>query len=51
MTAFRVVLLGARLPMGLSEGGVMPISHALVAAEVSTEPMQKRMFAVSVSGL
>jgi len=31
------MLLGARLLMGLAEGGVMPISHALVAAEVSPE--------------
>ncbi len=30
-----LMLLGARLVMGLSEGGVMPISHAMVAAEVS----------------
>jgi len=30
-----LMLLGARLLMGLSEGGVMPISHAMVAAEVS----------------
>jgi ACS family hexuronate transporter-like MFS transporter len=32
-----LMLLGARLIMGLSEGGVMPISHAMVAAEVSPE--------------
>jgi ACS family hexuronate transporter-like MFS transporter len=32
-----LMLLGARLVMGLSEGGVMPISHAMVAAEVSPE--------------
>jgi predicted MFS family arabinose efflux permease len=30
-----LLLLGARLLMGAAEGGVMPISHALVAAEVS----------------
>lgn len=30
-----LMLFGARLLMGLSEGGVMPISHAMVAAEVS----------------
>jgi predicted MFS family arabinose efflux permease len=30
-----LMLLGARLVMGLSEGGVMPISHAMVASEVS----------------
>ncbi|KPL66940.1 MFS transporter [Erythrobacter sp. SG61-1L] len=30
-----LMLLGARLVMGLSEGGVMPISHAMVAAEVT----------------
>ena len=29
-----LMLLGARLIMGLSEGGVMPLSHAMVAAEV-----------------
>lgn len=32
-----LILLGARLIMGLSEGGVMPISHAMVAAEVTPE--------------
>jgi len=32
-----LMLLGARLVMGLSEGGVMPISHAMVAAEVPPE--------------
>lgn len=32
-----LVLLGARLLMGLSEGGVMPISHSMVAAEVSPQ--------------
>ena len=32
-----LLLLGARLVMGLSEGGVMPISHAMVAAEVAPE--------------
>jgi predicted MFS family arabinose efflux permease len=31
------LLLGARLLMGAAEGGVMPISHAMVAAEVSRE--------------
>jgi len=31
------LLLGARLLMGVAEGGVMPISHAMVAAEVSPE--------------
>lgn len=30
-------LLGARLLMGVAEGGVMPISHAMVATEVSPE--------------
>jgi predicted MFS family arabinose efflux permease len=30
-----LLLLGARLLMGAAEGGVMPISHALVAQEVS----------------
>jgi len=32
-----LLLLGARLVMGLSEGGVMPISHAMVATEVPPE--------------
>ncbi|MEO6152915.1 MAG: MFS transporter [Croceibacterium sp.] len=32
-----LMLLGARLVMGLSEGGVMPLSHAMVAAEVTPE--------------
>lgn len=32
-----LMLLGARLLMGLAEGGVMPISHALVATEVTPE--------------
>ena len=31
------LLLGARLLMGAAEGGVMPISHAMVASEVSRE--------------
>jgi len=31
------MLLGARLLMGVAEGGVMPISHAMVAAEVTPE--------------
>jgi len=30
-------LLGARLLMGAAEGGVMPISHAMVASEVNPE--------------
>lgn len=30
-------LLGARLLMGAAEGGVMPISHAMIATEVSPE--------------
>lgn len=30
-------ILGARLLMGVAEGGVMPISHAMVASEVSPE--------------
>ncbi len=29
------LLLGARLLMGVAEGGIMPISHAMVASEVS----------------
>lgn len=32
-----LMLLGARLVMGLAEGGVMPISHAMVATEVSPQ--------------
>lgn len=32
-----LMLLAARLIMGLSEGGVMPLSHAMVAAEVAPE--------------
>jgi ACS family hexuronate transporter-like MFS transporter len=32
-----MMLLAARLLMGVAEGGVMPISHALVATEVSPE--------------
>jgi ACS family hexuronate transporter-like MFS transporter len=31
------LLLGARLLMGVAEGGIMPISHAMVATEVSPE--------------
>jgi MFS transporter, ACS family, hexuronate transporter len=31
------LLLGARLLMGAAEGGIMPISHALVVSEVSPE--------------
>lgn len=31
------LLLGARLLMGAAEGGIMPISHAMVAAEVVPE--------------
>jgi predicted MFS family arabinose efflux permease len=31
------LLLGARLLMGAAEGGVMPISHAMIATEVSPE--------------
>lgn len=31
------LLLGARLLMGAAEGGVMPISHAIVASDVSPE--------------
>jgi len=30
-------ILGARLLMGVAEGGIMPISHAMVASEVSPE--------------
>ena len=32
-----LLLLGARLLMGAAEGGVMPISHAMVASEVAPE--------------
>jgi predicted MFS family arabinose efflux permease len=32
-----VLLLGARVLMGVAEGGVMPISHAMVMAEVPDE--------------
>ncbi|MGK6316928.1 MFS transporter [Neorhizobium sp. DT-125] len=31
------LLLGARLLMGAAEGGIMPISHAMVASEVAPE--------------
>ncbi|MCP5145165.1 MAG: MFS transporter [Gammaproteobacteria bacterium] len=31
------MLLGARLLMGVAEGGVMPLSHSLIAAQVSSE--------------
>lgn len=31
------MLIGARILMGVAEGGVMPISHAMVASEVSPE--------------
>ena len=30
-------LLGARLLMGVAEGGIMPISHAMIASEVTPE--------------
>ena len=32
-----LALLGARLLMGVAEGGVMPISHAMIVAEVKPE--------------
>lgn len=32
-----IMLLGARLLMGAAEGGVMPVSHSLVVAEVTPE--------------
>ena len=41
-----LLLLGARLIMGLSEGGVMPISHAMVAAEV---PPERRGVAMGIT--
>ncbi|MFX8817321.1 MFS transporter, partial [Acinetobacter baumannii] len=31
------VLLAARLLMGLAEGGVMPVSHAVIVGEVAPE--------------
>jgi predicted MFS family arabinose efflux permease len=31
------MLLGARILMGLAEGGVMPVSHSIIAAEVDEE--------------
>ncbi len=31
------MLIGARILMGVAEGGVMPVSHAMVASEVSPE--------------
>ena len=34
MAATFAMLIGARILMGLAEGGVMPISHAMVASEV-----------------
>ncbi len=37
-----VLLLGARLLMGAAEGGVMPISHAMVATEVTPEKSRAR---------
>lgn len=41
-----VMLLAARLIMGLSEGGVMPLSHAVVASEVAP---QRRGIAMGVT--
>ncbi len=32
-----IMLLGARLLMGAAEGGVMPVSHSLIVAEVAPE--------------
>jgi len=32
-----LLLLGARLLMGIAEGGVMPISHAMIVSEVNPE--------------
>jgi ACS family hexuronate transporter-like MFS transporter len=34
MAASFLMLLGARILMGAAEGGVMPVSHAIIAAEV-----------------
>ncbi|WEK48146.1 MAG: MFS transporter [Candidatus Andeanibacterium colombiense] len=35
LAASFAMLIGARIVMGIAEGGVMPISHAMVASEVS----------------
>ncbi|MBO9601801.1 MAG: MFS transporter [Novosphingobium sp.] len=35
LAASFAMLIGARIIMGIAEGGVMPISHAMVASEVS----------------
>ncbi|MBO9580593.1 MAG: MFS transporter [Sphingobium sp.] len=37
LAASFAMLIGARILMGVAEGGVMPISHAMVASEVSPE--------------
>lgn len=37
LAASFAMLIGARILMGVAEGGVMPISHAIVASEVSPE--------------
>ncbi len=37
LAASFTILLGARLLMGVSEGGIMPISQSLIATEVSPE--------------
>jgi MFS family permease len=37
LAASFAMLIGARILMGVAEGGVMPISHAIVTSEVSAE--------------
>ncbi|HEX7710138.1 MAG TPA: MFS transporter [Sphingomonadaceae bacterium] len=37
LAASFAMLIGARILMGVAEGGVMPVSHAMVAREVSPE--------------
>ena len=37
LAASFAMLIGARILMGVAEGGVMPISHAMVASEVAPE--------------
>ena len=41
-----LMLLGARILMGAAEGGVMPVSHSLIAAQV---PEQERGLAMGVA--
>lgn len=37
LAASFAMLIGARLLMGIAEGGVMPVSHAIIVAEVTPE--------------